>query len=178
MAPMRLSAGSASPGYRRDGSVGRRRACLVLTSCWALTGTALTLWVFRAWTHPVPAFNPNDGPIGPDSNLDFWLGGYAMAVPLGGLSAALAATGLWYLDSVGPTRRTWAAFASAVTAAVAVEAVFISTFILAGSWLGMTLGRVNWGLLALSAVFAVVGGATVAIVTTAPRRARSQAAEG
>lgn len=66
--------------YRRNYSVGPPRVCLVLAACWALTGAALGLWVFRAWMQPVPAFNPNDGPIGPDSNLDFWLGAALMAV--------------------------------------------------------------------------------------------------
>jgi hypothetical protein len=164
---MRPWAASASSADRREGFVGRRRACLALSSCWALIGAIFGLWVFRAWVHPVPAFNPNDGPIGTDANLSFWMGAPLMAVPLASFSAALAATGLEYLRSVRTTWRIRVAWASAVTAGVVVDVVFIGTFMSPGSVLGMGLGRVNWGLLALSASFAAVGGAMVTIITAA-----------
>jgi hypothetical protein len=111
----------------------------VLSSCWALTGAALAFWVFRAWIHPVPAFNPNDGPIGTNSNLSFWLRGLLMAVPLAGFTAALAATGSWYLHHIRSTWPIRAAWASAMTAAVAVEAMFVGIFVAPGPVLGMGL---------------------------------------
>jgi hypothetical protein len=150
---------------------GHRRACLALTSCWALTGAAFAIWVCHAWTQPVPAFDPNDGPIGTDANLSFWVGGFAMAVPLAGLSAALAVTGSGYLSSIRATWRLRAGWAFAVAAAVAVEVMFIGTFMIAGSLLGMRLGRVNWGLAGMSASFIAVGGAMVTIITAAARQA-------
>ena len=160
-----------------DGSVGRRWACLALVSCWALTGAVFAVWVFRVWMHPVPAFNPNDGPIGTDANLSFWLGGYLMAVPLTGFSAALAATGSRYLHGLRATRHIRAAWTSAVIAAVAVEVVFIGSFMTPGSLFGMGLGRVNWGLLAMAASFAAVGGAMLTIISAVARQVRRQAAE-
>ena len=128
--------------------------------------------------HPVSPFNPDNGPIGADANLSFWVGGYLMAVPLAGFSAALAATGSRYLSSVNSPRRIRAAWASAVTAAVAVEVVFIGIFMVPGSLLGMRLGHVNWGLLALSALFAAVGGTMITIITAATRHAEAAGAEG
>ncbi|HEX9033388.1 MAG TPA: hypothetical protein VF834_16230 [Streptosporangiaceae bacterium] len=128
--------------------------------------------------HPVPAVTPNDGPIGTDSNLSFWVGGFLMGLPLAGFSAALAAIGSGYLSSVRSTRRIRAAWASAVTAAVAVQLVFIGTFVVPGSLLGMGPDHVNWGLLALSALFTAVGGAMLTIITAAARQARGRAPQG
>src|SRR5215472_5832967 len=155
------------PGGQGEGSIGLRRACLVLTSCWALAATALSVWVFRAWMEPLPVFNPNDGPIGPDANMSFWVGGAAMAAPLATLTVALAVTGSEYLSSVRPAGRAGAAWVLAVTAAVAAEVVFICVFVAPEPLFGMAPGRVNWGLLALSASFAAVGGAMVTIMMAA-----------
>lgn len=162
------------PGGQREGSVGLRRACLVLTSCWALAATALSVWVFRAWMEPLPAFNPNDGPIGPDANMSFWVGGAAMAAPLATLTVALAVTGSVYLSRVRSAGRAGAAWVLAVTAAVTAEVVFICVFMAPWPLFGMAPGRVNWGLLALSASFTAVGSMMVTIIIAAARTARRQ----
>lgn len=125
--------------------------------------------------HPVPAFNPNDGPIGTDSHLSFWLGGLLMAMPLAGFTAALAATGSRYLYNLRSGRRIRAAWASSVTAALAVEVIFVGIFIAPQPVLGMELGHVNWGLTVLSASFAAVGGTMGTIIAAAARTARRQA---
>jgi hypothetical protein len=58
---------------------------------------------FRAWLHPVPAFNANDGPVG---LIRILILGWRVrdGVPLVGFSAALAATGAGYLAKVRPSR--------------------------------------------------------------------------
>lgn len=98
------------------------------------------LCVFRAWMEPVPAFNPNDGPIGPDAHMSFWVGGAAVAVPLTALPVAVAATGSAYLSS-GRLGGPGAARVSAVTAAVAAEVAFISVFVAPRGLLGMDPGH-------------------------------------
>lgn len=158
--------------------MGLRWACLVLTSWWALAAMALSAWVFRAWMEPLPAFNPNDGPIGPNANMSFWVGGAAMAVPLAALTVASAVTGSEYLSSVRPAGRARTAWVSAVIAAVTAEVVFISVFVAPGPLLGMAPGRMNVGLLALSASFAAIGGAMVTIIIAAARNASRQSPPG
>jgi hypothetical protein len=175
---MQPRAASETVPFRREGPAGRWTASVVLSACWAVTGAALALWVFRAWAHPVPAFNPDDGPIGPNANLSFWVGGFLMGVPLAGLSAALASVGLGYVWRVGSAPRIRAAWISAVCAAVAVEVVFIGTFMAPGMLFGMTPGQVNWGLLGLSALFAATGAAMTIILTTAHARLRADAGVG
>ena len=130
-----------SPSYRRADSVRRPRACLVLAACWALIGAALALWVFRAWMQPVPAFNPNDGPIGADSNLDFWLGTALMAAPLTGLLAVLAVFASEYLKRAQATGRTRTAWTAGVIAAVCVDVAFLGTFAAPARVTGMKLGK-------------------------------------
>src|SRR6185437_10416688 len=155
--------------YRRNDSFGLPRACSVLASCWALTGAALALWVFRAWMQPVPAFNPNDGPIGADSNLDFWLGAALMAVPLGGLLGALAACNAGYLKRAQASGRTRAAWTGAVIAAACVDIAFLGTFAAPAPLFGIKLGQVNLGLVVLAAIFVMIGVAMMAVITVASR---------
>jgi hypothetical protein len=121
---------------------------------------------------PLPAFNPNDGPIVADASLSFWVGGAAMAVPLAALTVALAVTGSEYLSRVRSAGRAGAAWLSAVTAAITAELVFIGVFVAPGAPFGMAPGRVNWGLLALSASFAAAGAVLVTIIVAAARTAR------
>jgi hypothetical protein len=161
-----------SLSYRRNGSGGPPRVCLVLAACWGLTGAALALWVFRAWMHPVPAVNPNDGPIGADSNLDFWLGAALMAVPLGGTLAALAACASGYLNRVRATRRTRTAWTGAMIAAVCVDIAFLATFAAPVPLFGMKPGQVNVGLVVLSAIFVMIGVAMMAVITLLGRGSR------
>lgn len=161
-----------SPSYRRTDSVRLPLACLVLAACWALIGAALALWVFRAWMQPVPAFNPNDGPIGADSNLDFWLGTVLMAVPLVGLLAVLAVFASEYLKRAQATRRTRTAWTAGVIAAVSVDIAFLGTFAAPARVFGMRLGQLNWGLVALSAIFVVIGVAMIAVLSVAARGSR------
>lgn len=158
-----------SPSYQRKDDGGLPRACLVLAACWALTGAALALWVFRAWMQPVPAFSPNDGPIGADSNLDFWLGAVLMAVPLAVLLAALAVRASGYLKRVQATGRTRTAWTSAVSAAGCVEIAFLGTFAAPVPLFGMKLGQVNWGPVVLSAIFVMIGVAMIAVIMVAAR---------
>jgi len=134
-----------------------------------LTGAALALWVFRAWMQPVPAFNPNDGPIGADSNLDFWLGAALMAVPLGGLLGALAACNPGYLKRAQASGRTRAAWTGAVIAAACVDIAFLGTFAAPAPLFGMKLGQVNLGLVVLAAIFVMIGVAMMAVITVASR---------
>lgn len=160
------------PSYRRANAVRLPRACLVLAACWALIGAALALWVFRAWMQPVPAFNPNDGPIGPDSNLDFWLGTALMAMPLIGLLAVLAVFAPEYLTRAQATGRTRTAWKVGVVAAVCVDIAFLGAFAAPSRVFGMKPGQVNLGLVALSAIFVVIGVAMIAVLTVASRGSR------
>ena len=126
----------------------------------------------------MPAFNPNDGPIGPDSNLSFWVGGLLMGTPLAAFTAALAAIGSRYVSTARPSARIRAAWAAAVAAAVAVDLLFIGTFMAPGKLFGMAPGQVNWGLLVLSALFAATGVAMMAILIAARLRLRATAGAG
>jgi hypothetical protein len=136
------------------------------------------VWVFHAWAQPLPPAIALQGPIGADANLDFWVGGAAMAVPLAALSAGAAVTGSLYLSSVRCAWQAWAGWVAAVTAAITVEVIFIGLFICPEPVLGMKPGRVNWGLLALSAWFAVTGGAMITVIVAAARRASRPSALG
>ena len=144
-----------------------RRACPALVWCWAVAGAGLSLWVFHAWAQSLPSLGPNDGPIGPDANLSFWVGGAAMGVLLAGLSAAAAVTGTVFLSEVRTVRRIWAGWVLAVIAAVAVETAFVGVFIAWGALFGMAPGHADWGFLALSGGFAATGFAMTAIIIVA-----------
>jgi hypothetical protein len=158
---------------RRNDSVGLPRACLVLAACWALIGAALALLVFRAWMQPVPAFNPNDGPIGPDDGFSFLLGGALMAMPLVGLLAVLAVLASEYLKRAQAAGRTRTAWAGAVIAAIGADLAFLGTFTFSVPSFGMRLGQVDWGLVVLSAIFVVIGVAMIAVLTVASRGSRA-----
>lgn len=125
---------------------------------------------------PLPPFNPNDGPIGSDALMSFLVGGAAMAAPLAMLTVALVVTGWQYLSSVRNAGRAGAAWLLAVTAAITAEVVFICVFVAPGPLFGMAPGRVDWGLLALSASFTATGAAMVTIILAAARSARRQSA--
>jgi hypothetical protein len=166
-----LAIGAMSSSYPRNDSAGLARACLILAACWALAGAALALWVFRAWMQPVPAFNPNDGPIGADSNLDFWLGAALMAMPLAGLLAAFVACGFVYLDRARATGRARVAWTGAVVAAACADLAFLGTFAAPGRLFAIRLGQVNPGLVLMSAIFVMIGVAMGAVITVAARGA-------
>jgi hypothetical protein len=167
----------ASASSRWQGPDGYRTG-VALWAFWAVIGAGLTLWVFRAWEQPVPAFNPNDGPLPADANLDFWLGGWLMAVPLVVLTATAAAVGLQYVWTLPSPSRIRAAWIAAVTAAVLTDVAFIGTFAAHGALFGMAPGQVNWGLSVFAALFAAVGIAMAAILTAARARLRVGAAGG
>ncbi len=125
---------------------------------------------------------PNDGPIGADSNLDFWLGTVLMAVPLTGLLAVLAVFASEYLKRAQATGRTRTAWTAGVIAAVGVDLAFLGTFAAPGRVFGMKLGQVNWGLVVLSAIFVVIGVAMIAVLTVGvarltPRQSASSGAQ-
>jgi hypothetical protein len=174
---MQSQADSADAGPLRKLLAGQWSAA-VLSGCWAATGAVLALWVFRAWEHPVPAFNPNDGPIGPDSNLSFWVGGCAMGLPLAAFTVALAAIGSRHVSKDGRSARVRTAWVVAVAAAVVLEAVFIGTFMAPGKLFGIAPGQANWALLVLAALFVAVGGAKLTILFAAGFRPRAGAGAG
>jgi len=173
---MQPPAAPASASGRWQGSAGHRSG-LTLSALWTVAGVALTLWVFRAWEHPVPAFNPNDGPIPANANISFWLGGFLMGTPLAALTAALALVGLQYVSRLRSVQIR-AAWISAVTAAVAVEVAFIGIFVAPGAPFGMAPGRVNWGLPVLAVLFAAVGAAMMIIISAVHVRLRASARAG
>jgi hypothetical protein len=153
----------ASPDCRPAGSVRTWRACLVLASCWALTGAGLAGRVFQSWsTHPALVFNPRaDGPIPADFN-DSELGtlilAALMAVVLACLWAWATATGFGYLRSARLPGRWRTAWTCAVAAAAAVSEAFLGVFVDPLPLLGQmehgwqqVYGHPNWGLLVLSA---------------------------
>jgi hypothetical protein len=134
--------------------------------------------VFHAWAQPPPSAIDLQGPMGADADLDFWVGGAAMTVPLAALSVGAAVTGSLYLSRVKCACQAWAGWIAVVTAAVTVEVMFIGVFIWPGPVLGMKPGQVNWGLLALSAWFAITGGAKGTVIVAASRRASRPSAAG
>jgi hypothetical protein len=127
---------------------------------------------------PVPAFNPNDGPIGPDDGFSFLLGGGLMAMPLAGLLAVLAIFASEYLKRSHATVRTRTAWACAVIAATGTDLAFLGTFTFSVPSFGMRLGRVNWGLVVFSAIFVMIGVAMTAVLTVASRRTRAVSTGG
>jgi hypothetical protein len=177
---MQAWAAPASPSYLAGR--GARRACLLLASCWALTGAAFGARVFQSWwTHPVPVFNPlTDGPV-PDDFHDSVLGvlflAVLMAVALAGLQVATIASGFAYLRGTGLSGRWRTAWACAVIAAAAVGVAFIGVFWQMRHGQQTVLGHPSWGLLAFSAAFLIAGAVMVAIITAAARQARRQAME-
>ena len=130
--------------------------------------------------HPVPVFNPaTDGPLPSDffdSELGALVAAFLMAVPLVGLLAALAASGIGYLHAAPLTGRCRTGWVCAVIAAALVDVAFIAVFLDPVPLFGqIVLGQANWGLLGFSAAFVVVGAAMVAVITAAAREARRQA---
>jgi hypothetical protein len=125
---------------------------------------------------PVPAFNPNDGPLGPDDGFSFLLGAGLMAMPLAGLLAVLAALASEYLRRVEATVRIRATWACAVIAAIGIDLAFLGTFAISVPSFGMRLGRVNWGLEVFSAIFVMIGLAMMGVIAAAARLTPSQSA--
>ncbi len=132
------------------------------------------MWVFHAWRQPLPAFNPNDGPLPADNGFSFLAGGMAMLVPLVGLSAGLAGTGTAFIERAGIRSRWLLAWMTAVIAGIAVDIALVFVFAIWAPF-GMGPGHANWTLLAFPAAFLLIGAGMAAMITAGRREAERQA---
>jgi hypothetical protein len=74
-----------------------------------------------------------------------------------------------------PRRAVFDSSRAAVAAAIAVDLLFIGTFMAPGKLFGMAPGQVNRGLLVLSALFAATGVAMMATLIAARIRVKASA---